>query len=264
MTSFLLALQFLTRYPVRVPLDGELDARALGRSTRFFPLVGLLLGADLLFLRWVLDWVGILQPWPLAAAGLLLLYWAWVCDSLHLDGLSDTADGLGSGRSGEDMLAVMHDPRSGAFGVQATVVALLLKFALLASLPLGLWWALPLPLVFSRLLASLLCQARPYAGRPGSLSAWFIEGSQADDAAAAVGWSFFGFGLLSAVAVLTGLADARACGIALGVCVGALALGWALTLGPRRRLGGISGDFIGYAMQGCEAAALLGLLVALA
>lgn len=264
MTSFLLAVQFLTRYPVRVPLDRELDARLLGRSTRYFPLVGLLLGADLLFLRWVLDWVGIMQPWPLLAAGFLLLYWAWVCDSLHLDGLSDTADGLGSGRTGEEMLAVMHDPRSGAFGVQATVLVLLLKFALLASLPLKLWWALPLPLIFSRLLASMLCQSRPYAGRPGGLSAWFIEGSHADDAAAAIGWTFFGFSIVSAAAVFAGLADARACGMALGVCIGALALGWALTLGPRRRLGGISGDFIGYAMQACEVVALLGLLVVLA
>lgn len=261
MTSFLLAIQFLTRYPVRVSPDRELDARLLGRSTRYFPLVGLLVGADLLFFRWVLGRTGLLLAWPLLGAAALLAYWAWVCDSLHLDGLSDTADGLGSGRTGSAMLEVMHDPRSGAFGVQATVLVLLLKFSLLASLPPTLWWALPLPLIFSRLLASLLCQARPYAGRPGSLSAWFIEGSHHDDASAAIGWTFFGFGLVSAVAVQTGLADARACGLALAVCVGALLLGWALTFGPRHRLGGISGDFIGYAVQACEIAALAGLLL---
>lgn len=261
MTAFLLAIQFLTRYPVRLDPDRALDAPLLGRSTRYFPLVGLLVGSDLLFFRWALGLVGVQASWPLLGAAALLAYWAWVCDSLHLDGLSDTADGLGSGRQGEAMLAVMHDPRSGAFGVQATVVVLLLKFSLLVSLPSRFWWALPLPLIFSRLLASLLCQARPYAGRPGSLSGWFIEGSHPDDASAAIGWTFFGYGLLSAVAVYFDLADARACGLALAVCIGALLLGWALSFGPRRRLGGISGDFIGYAMQACEIAALAGLLL---
>lgn len=260
MTPFLLALQFLTRYPVHIAADQELDAPLLGRSTRYFPLVGLLAGADLMLARYVLEFAGILEAWPLVAAALLLAYWAYICDSLHLDGFSDTVDGLASGRHGEDMLAVMHDPRSGAFGVQASTLLLLLKFTALASLPPKLWWALPLPLIFSRLLASLLCQARPYAGLQGSLSAWFIEGSHHDDAGAAIGWSVFGFGVVSALAVGFGLADGHACGLALGVCIGAMLLGWAATLAPRRRLGGISGDLIGYGLEVAELCALLGLL----
>lgn len=264
MMSLLLAFQFLTRYPVRVPAELELNASMLGRATRYFPLVGLVVGLDLLLARWLLQWAGILQAWPLPAAALLLLYWAWVCDSLHLDGLADTADGVGSGSVGAEMLDVMHDPRSGSFGVQATVLVLLLKFSLLASLPPTVWWALPLPLIFSRLLASFLCQSRPYAGRPNSLSAWFITGSHPEDAGAAIGWTFFGFSVLSAAAVYLGWADARACAWALGVCVAALLIGWAATWGPRARLGGLSGDFIGYAMQVCEIAALLGLLLVLA
>lgn len=264
MTAFLLSIQFLTRYPVRLAPEMELSAPLLGRATRYFPLVGLIVGVDLLVFRWLLQWAGILQAWPWPSAALLLIYWAWVCDSLHLDGLSDTADGVGSGAVGEEMLAVMQDPRSGSFGVQATVLVLILKASLLASLPAAIWWALPLPLIFSRLLASLLCQSRPYAGRPNSLSAWFITGSQPEDAGAAIGWTFFGFSVVSALAVFFGLADAKACALALGICVGALLLGWLASLGPRARLGGLSGDFIGYAMQVSEVAALFGLLVALA
>src|SRR5258708_29937602 len=115
MKYFLLALQFLTRYPVR-NTDEAPPPAALGRSTGYFPLVGFVVGLELLLLRTVTlkDPIGMHQPlW----AVLLLAYWVWVCDSLHLDGLADTCDALGSRSSGAKMLDVMHDPRLGSFGV---------------------------------------------------------------------------------------------------------------------------------------------------
>jgi cobalamin 5'-phosphate synthase/cobalamin synthase len=260
MRALLLALQFLTRYPVRLPDGYEPGQRDFGHATRCFPMVGLLVGLDLLLLRWLLGWMGVLTRWPLAAAVLMLAYWVWSCDSLHLDGLSDTADGLASHRTGAEMLAVMHDSRSGAFGVQATVLVLALKGAWLASLPPRLWWALPLPLLFSRLLASLLCQARPYAGRPGSLSGAFIAGSTPEDGQAAVAWAFTAFAVLAGAAVLLGLADPLDCLKALAVCLASMGAAWSLVRVPRQRLGGMSGDLVGYGMQACEVAAAFGLL----
>jgi cobalamin synthase len=260
MMHLLLALQFLTRYPVRLPAGLELGERDLGRATRWFPVAGLFAGVDLLVLRYVLQRLGVLEQWPLAAAALLLAWWAWSCDSMHLDGLADTADGLASRRTGAAMLEVMHDSRSGAFGVQALVLVLALKGAWLASLPPRLWWALPLPLLFSRLLAALLCQGRPYGGRPGSLSGAFITGSRHEDGQAAVAWAFSGFALLAGGAVLLGKADPLECAKALAVCLASLAAGWSLVQLPRQRLGGMSGDLIGYAMQACEVAACYGLL----
>lgn len=262
MRSFLLAFSFLTRYPVP-PLRGELEPADFGRSTGYFPLAGLVLGLDLLLLRWLFLWAGVVQHWPWAAAALLLAYGVWAGDSLHLDGLADTVDGLASRRQGEEMLEVMHDSRSGAFGVQAVTVVLLLKFAYLGSLPAKFWWALPLPLLFSRLLAALLCQGRPYAGRKGSLSGWFIEGNHPSDASMALGWTFAGLATLCTAAVFSGLADARACGVALGACVGGMALAWMLVQVPRQRLGGISGDLIGYALVLSELSSAYLLLFAL-
>jgi adenosylcobinamide-GDP ribazoletransferase len=262
MTAFLLAFSFLTRYPV--PLGRvELRPADFGRSTRYFPLAGLAVGLDLMLMRWLLERAGILGQWPLAAAAMLLAYWVWACDSLHLDGLSDTVDGMASRQSGEALLEVMHDSRSGAFGVQSTALVLLMKFAFLASLPPKLWWALPLPLVFSRLLAGLLCQSRPYAGGSGSLSAWFIEGSQASDASAALGWAFASLALVCTGAVLAGLADARLCALSLAAGAGGMGIGWALVQAPRRRLGGISGDLIGYALETAELSTCFLLLFAL-
>jgi adenosylcobinamide-GDP ribazoletransferase len=260
--ALLLAFSFLTRYPV--PL-GQVDLvpTDFGRSTRYFPLAGLVVGLDLMLVRWILQSLGVLGHWPLACAALLLAYWVWACDSLHMDGMADTVDGLASRQTGEAMLEVMHDSRSGAFGVQATTVVLLLKFAFMASLGVSFWWALPLPLIFSRLLAALLCQSRPYAGKQGSLSAWFIDGSRMGDAFAALGWAFAGWALLCTAAVYGGLADERQCMLAFAACVVGMGIGWLQVQAPRRRLGGISGDLIGYAIEVAELSTCFLLLLAL-
>jgi cobalamin synthase len=260
MIHLLLALQFLTRYPIRLPEGREWGGRDLGRCTRWFPLAGLFVGVDLMAVRWLLGVVGALQQWPLACAALLLGYWVWSCDSLHLDGLADTADGLASRRRGDAMLDVMHDSRSGAFGVQAVAMALVLKGAWLASLPPSLWWALPLPMVFSRLLGALLCQVRPYAGHPGSLSSGFIAGSLPQDGHAAVAWAFACFAAVSGTAMLCGAADTLACFKALGACLASLAAAWMLVRAPRERLGGVSGDLIGFGIEACELMAAFSLL----
>jgi adenosylcobinamide-GDP ribazoletransferase len=262
MIYLLLAVQFLTRYPVRIAAGRELTARDLGKSTRWYPLVGLFAGADLMLLRWILQRFGALGQWPFACAALLLVYWVWSCDSLHLDGLADTADGLASRRSGEEMLEVMHDSRCGAFGVQATVLVLILKGAWLVSLPPRLWWAFPLPMLFSRLFAALCAQSRPYAGVPGSLSGALIGGTEASDGHWAVASAFLAFWGLAGAALTLGKTDVRGCLSALGVCLGALACGAIAVSAPRRRLGGISGDLIGFGIEVCEVTAAFGLLFA--
>lgn len=260
MTSLLIAIQFLTRYPVGPSHDLELGERDLGRSTGYFPLVGLLAGADLMLMRWGLGWAGVLEHWTLAGAALLLAYWVWSMDSLHLDGLADSADALASGRRGEEMLAVLRDPRVGAFGAQAQGLALLAKFAWLASLPPGYFWALPLPMVFSRLFASLACQARPYAGKPESLGYGYIHGAMPGDASRAIGLAFSSFLLLAAIAVFwQGLSPWRGLA-ALGLCLGACALAWTFFASARQRLGGVNGDLIGYGLEITEVAAAFGLL----
>jgi len=259
--ALILAFQFLTRYPLGQD-DLVVEEGDLGRSTRYFPLVGLVAGLDLLLLRWILALAGVLAAWPLAGAALLLAYWAWSCDSLHMDGWMDTLDGLASRRQGEALLGIMHDSRVGAFGVLGGGLLLLLKFAWLASLPPRLWWALPLPLVFSRLLASLECHSRPYAGAQGSLSGAFINFCEPLDGQVAVALAFLGYGGLCAAAVALGWADSAACLKALAACLAGLGLGAVLVRVPKRRLGGISGDLIGYALQICEVAVCYGLLFA--
>ena len=130
-------------------------------------------------------------------------------------------------------------------------------------MPMQFIWFLPLPLISSRLLASLACQIRPYAGDPGSLSSYFITESRHPDFSKALGWAFGSFILLAAPCVYFGAASPIDAGLALGICGAGVMTGWGFLQLPLRRLGGISGDLIGFAQQVAELATAFGLFFVL-
>ena len=126
MNAWLIALQFLTRVPVR--LAGMPAPEQVGRSLLWYPLLGLLIGALLLGLHLLLG----ASP-ALLQAALLLTVWVAITGGLHLDGLADSADAWAGGFGDrERSLAIMQDPRSGPIAV--VVLVLLLKFAALVTL----------------------------------------------------------------------------------------------------------------------------------
>lgn len=162
---FLIALQFLTRLPVRLP--GILEAHLVGRSLLYYPLVGLVLGSVLAALNGVLgDVPGLLR------AALLLAAWVLLTGALHLDGLADSADAwVGGLGDRERTLAIMKDPYCGPAAVVTLVVVLLVKLAALEQLASAWNWA---ALVFAPVLGRIALQAlfltTPYV-RPGGLGA---------------------------------------------------------------------------------------------
>jgi adenosylcobinamide-GDP ribazoletransferase len=122
------AFQFLTRVPlpkVAFAPDG------LARAVKFFPLVGLAVGAGAGLLEKVLA-PHLARP---VSALVVLLYLVLVTGCLHEDGLADVADSLG-GWNREQRLAILHDSRIGSYGTAALVLSLLSRAALLAVLPL--------------------------------------------------------------------------------------------------------------------------------
>lgn len=141
------AFQFLSRFPVKAILD--YSPSLFRQSVKFYPLVGAAIG--------LVVWAGAagftyLLP-PLPAAVLTLILWVWLTGGLHLDGWVDTADGILSYRSREQMLDIMKDSRVGAMGVIACVLLLMLKLSLIYSLLMnGYAYAglLLLPLIWSR------------------------------------------------------------------------------------------------------------------
>lgn len=130
---FLVAVQFLTRLPT--PQIAALPEDWLARSGKYFPLVGALIGGFS-----ALALLGAHAIWRSGPLPALLAVGAGVVltGALHEDGLSDTADAFGGGRSAEQRLAIMKDPRLGAFGALALGLVLALKVAALAALPVGL------------------------------------------------------------------------------------------------------------------------------
>lgn len=124
-TSFILAVQFLTRLPT--PQVEAFDAAALSRASTFFPAVGLLVGLCLALVLWAGSSV---DPW--LGAVVALTAWVFITGALHLDGLSDLADALGAAHGDKTRFhEVLKDPHIGTFGVVTLIVQLAVKLVLL-------------------------------------------------------------------------------------------------------------------------------------
>jgi len=130
--KFLAALKYLSTIPV-LPHRQFTDAE-LGRSSAYFPLIGLLIGLVLASLCWLLKF---LLPFPvvnvLVITGLVALTGA-----RHLDGLAHTADALVGHKIPQARLEIMDDKRIGSFGIIAVAALLLVKYITLNSLPQSL------------------------------------------------------------------------------------------------------------------------------
>ncbi len=237
----ILALQFLTVAAVRPGLRAR--ERDLAGSMVFFPLIGLVLGAALAAAR---RWPLAVFP-PVLADALAVVLMLVFTRGLHLEGVADSADGLIGGLDRDKALAVMKDPRSGAFAVIAVVAVLLIKWAGLMSLTPGLKvTALVLMPVAGRWAMVAATWGAPYARAEGGLGQPFVEGLKSWEVAVA-GLSALAFGVLASGA-MGGL-----------IMLGAAVWAWLARLYLKRRLGGVTGDIIGAVGETAEVGSLLAL-----
>ncbi|MGL5032690.1 MAG: adenosylcobinamide-GDP ribazoletransferase [Microcystaceae cyanobacterium] len=139
--TFLGAILFYTA----IPLPNNWSV-SLARIARWSPMVGLLIGGCLAIAAEGLAWLGF-SPW--VSSGLIVALWVGITGGLHLDGVSDTADGLAV-VDPEQRLTVMQDSRTGAFGVMAIALVLLLKTLGLAEIHSEKWFCLLLATGWSR------------------------------------------------------------------------------------------------------------------
>lgn len=159
---FLIALQFLTQLPVRI--DPQPSNQIIGRSLLYYPLVGLIIGALLAGLGWLLN-----SSPALITAALLVTAWVILTGGLHLDGLADCADAwIGGMGDAEKTLAIMKDPACGPAGVAAILLIILLKLtALHALITTDHWIALFVAAIIGRTLLPVLLLTTPYVRRNG-------------------------------------------------------------------------------------------------
>jgi adenosylcobinamide-GDP ribazoletransferase len=127
--SFFTALRFLTIIPL--PFRHKDSPEEMGRSTVYFPLVGLLIGLILVGINALLK---LFLP-TAVVAGLVIVSLTVISGALHLDGFVDTCDGIAGHKPVEDRWQVMHDSRAGAFGIVGVALLLLLKYVSLNSIP---------------------------------------------------------------------------------------------------------------------------------
>ncbi len=244
----LLALQLLTRIPVRTPRKAS-EARA-GAATRYYPLVGAAVGAIAGLVFWLAHIVFPLELALVLSAVASLL----VTGALHEDGFADACDGLGGGRTRERALEIMRDSRLGTYGVAGLALMLAAKILALAAAPsAALPWLLIAAHAASRSSVVLALatgayardagMAKPVSGAVGggSLTLALVFG------AGALGLLMM---VLAPFAVLAGLA---------GLAAGHLAMRAAY----ERKLGGYTGDCLGGVQQTSELGMYLGVVAAL-
>jgi adenosylcobinamide-GDP ribazoletransferase len=158
---FLTAVMLFTRIPIRF---SNFDNADLNKATRYFPLVGILVGAVGALVFWLSD---ILLPLEVA----LLLSMAstiLLTGAFHEDGLADAVDGLGGGWSKEQVLTIMVDSRIGSYGAIGLVMVLLTKYQSLSYQTAAL---IPVSLLaghaLSRLCAVLVMYTQTYVKAEG-------------------------------------------------------------------------------------------------
>lgn len=250
-----LAVGTFTRLPV--PPPRSVTTRTAAWAMLLGPFVALPLALVIAVPVQVLVNVG---PTPaLLGAVIAVTALAWATRALHLDGLADTADALGSGRPAPDALAIARRSDIGPFGVVTLVLVLLLQITALADL-LGRGagaGSLVVAVVTGRLVITLACMRGIPAARPDGLGA-VVAGSVPRLAALALAVVWLAFASLSVAN-----AHGSAAGFETAAAVlGAIVASGLLLLSAVRRLGGVTGDVLG-AMAEIGTTAVLVILVAI-
>ena len=251
MPAWLLAFRASFTFLTRIPVGGfPYPAKTWEWISIWFPLVGALLGG-----LQALIWLGLDGHSEPTRAIIVVIFGVMISGAFHEDGLSDSVDALGGAYEREGVLRILKDSRIGAFGALALVLILALKISLLVDL--GTWapFGLVLGQSLSRALPVIQLGFQPYARRDDPTS-------KSRDVARSGGIQAFIAGLwvilLLGAAYLYGAsweALVGACGAML--FVGVLFGGYV-----QRRVGGLTGDFMGALQQLSEVGILFALVSA--
>ncbi len=218
-------MSFLTIIRINVDFDAK-------GSVKFFTLTGGLIGVGLYGLSYT--------PAPFRGF-LMVFYLALISGGLHLDGLADASDAFFSHRSRDEMLRIMKDSRIGTFGVLALFFVLLGKYLGFNAIrnPLFLIF---IP-IYGRFVAVYLMKKLPYARESGTAKSFFKKFDI---------WDFLGGFIFVALSFF--LFDPALMGM-----LNASFFLWGFFLFSyfKRRIGGITGDMIGFAIEITELFMLL-------
>lgn len=240
MKYFLIALQFLTRIPVKI--QSRIEERDYGYSMAWFPAVGFILG-------WILALVfklAVVVMNPAIAVLLAITAYMLLTGGLHIDGLSDTCDGVYGGKGDKvKTLEIMKDSRIGTIGALALVLDIGLRFALLYSLPVS---RIPSSLIVMAVLgrwSQVVFSLNAPSARPEGQGRYFSSSLTP---------GIFGFSSLTMLGICLFLLKPASLVLFLVLLVVTIRM----TVNYfKRKIGGISGDTIGAVNEGAEILVLL-------
>lgn len=242
MRIFLTAVMFFTRIPC--PKWVGYSESLLNQASRYFPLVGVLVG---LVAALVFQVARCFFPLPVALI-VSMTSSIWLTGAFHEDGLSDACDGFGGGWAPENILTIMKDSRVGAYGVIGLWLALSLKLFSLHSIPE--------PFIFVSIIAGHSV-SRFFAGSFIYSDLYVQQDLQSKvkplarrmtgrDLAISAVWGLMPLLFYFRLRLL-------------GVFVPLVLAKWLLGRYYRKRLGGYTGDCLGAAQQGFEILFYLGV-----
>lgn len=256
--ALLLAVGLFTVVPVRAH---DLDRDAARRLILALPWLGLLLGLGAGALAWGAAALG---AGALLASAVALTALALVTGAMHLDGLADTADGIGSRKPPEQAVAIMKRSDIGPMGVATVVLVLLLGAAALASPRVSSPgpWALPAAVAAAAMTGRLLALAATTTRSPAAHGSGFAQLFSGVTSGRGLAISLVAVGVADC---LLGYGASGLRGVVVFATAGAVA--WCVGLYWRsrviRRLGGVNGDVWGSLIELGQLAFWLILAVAL-
>jgi adenosylcobinamide-GDP ribazoletransferase len=243
-------MSLFTTIPAGV--SGMLDDDVAARAILWLPGIGLLLGGIGACVLLAVGSLNATGPGRLLGAALAVAVIAVLTGGLHLDGLADTADGLGSRRPAAGALEIMRRSDIGPMGVGALVLVLLIQVTAVAAIP-------RLPLAAAALVlaevtgrVSVVVATSSPAARPGGFGALVAGRTTASERALTV------CALACAVAAAGLTTDGPSLAVrGLAATLVGLLAGWLLQRTAQRRLGGMTGDIFGAILQVSATAALV-------
>ncbi|TWT06938.1 adenosylcobinamide-GDP ribazoletransferase [Planococcus sp. CPCC 101016] len=247
-TGFLLALQFFSVIPVKKQLP--MEKSHITAMYAMLPVLGLIFGSMLAGSVWLLrdmtDSSPLLIGFAVVAISLVLT------GGLHMDGLADTGDAYFSYQDRDKRLAIMGDPRIGAFGTMVLLFSIIGKIIIVSELiqTISLMLVFLVP-VFSRI-GLLALFSSTISAKPKGLAAFFQQ--QADHGKLRITAGCFIAISLAVLIWSTGIWTA------LILLVLLLVSFWLYRAWCLRNFGGVTGDLFGAYVEGVEILLWISLL----
>lgn len=225
--QLIILIQFMTRIPVFVNV--EYDEEKLGKSIKYFPLVGAIIG---IFLYGINILAGKITVNRQIAAMIIIIAEIFITGLIHIDGLADTADGLFSYAEKEKILEIMKDSRVGTNGAVALILYFMTKVILLSEIRPEYIILYP---VISRLSTSINAGLGEYARKSGMSNGIIAKNGKKEAGISIIITMILSFIILKVKGLI--------------ILIFAILFILLLMKGVKRKIGGITGDTMGASLE---------------